>query len=180
MSDCEAIRESIGAWLDGELNGAAAEAVRAHVDGCAICGEEQRQLEKLNMALKAVLESATLPVHGHSFWRDLRRRMDTKRSWYAEVAAWTGRVLRAPSFAWGVPAVIAILIGAVYIDAYLPGRGSGSPRNNFAAVESIDAYGRNVALLREYETKTTVIWLYLNPESESEAAGEINDKGIAF
>ena len=180
MSDCEAIRESIGTWLDGELYGAAAETVRAHVEGCATCGEERRQLEKLDMALKTVLETEPLPVHGQSFWHDLRRRLVAKRPWHVEVAAWTGPVLRAPSFAWGVPAVIALLIGAAYINAYLPGWGSGSPRNNFASVESIDAYGRNVALLREYETKTTVIWLYQNPDSESEAAGETSDRGPAF
>jgi hypothetical protein len=91
-----------------------------------------------------------------------------------------GPRIRAPSFAWAVPAVIVLLIGALYLDVIFPGWGVGSPRNNFTTVESIDAYGRNVALLREHESKTTVIWLYQNPDSENEALGEINDKGPAF
>ncbi len=46
--------------------------------------------------------------------------------------------------------------------------GVASNASNFASVESIDAHGRNVALLREDETKTTVIWLYQNQEGENE------------
>lgn len=180
MSACESIRESIGTWLDGELYGADAEAVGAHLQTCPICGEERRQLEKLNMALKKALEAESLPVHAQSFWRDLRRRIEAKRAWSAEVKAWLGSTVRAPSFAWGVPVAIALLIGAVYSDAILSGWGLGSPRNNFASVESIDAFGRNVALLREYETRTTVIWLYQNTDSDSEAAGETSDKSPAF
>jgi hypothetical protein len=37
-------------------------------------------------------------------------------------------------------------------------------------VESIDAHGRSVALLRENESKTTVIWLYQNEEGEMKLA----------
>ncbi|MDH3443012.1 MAG: zf-HC2 domain-containing protein [Deltaproteobacteria bacterium] len=180
MSTCEVIRESLGAWLDGELSGAAADTVRSHLQTCLACGQERRQLEKLDITLKSVLEAQTIPFHAESIWHALRQRIETKRPWYVEVAAWTGPVLRSPSFAWGVPAVIVLLLGTIYLDSILPGWNSGSPRDNFAAVESIDAYGRNVALLREYETKTTVIWLYQNPDSESEASGETSNKGPAF
>jgi hypothetical protein len=79
-----------------------------------------------------------------------------------------------------VPAIIVLVIGALYIGPVVPGWGVGATRNSFATVESIDGYGRNVALLREHESRTTVIWLYQNPEGENEAAGEINDKGPAF
>jgi len=55
-----------------------------------------------------------------------------------------------------------------------------TPRNNFAAVESIDAYGRNVALLRENETRTTVIWLYQNQEGDNESSGETSNQSPTF
>jgi hypothetical protein len=78
-----------------------------------------------------------------------------------------------------VPAVIVLLLAVVSLESYLPGwRGAG--RNAFATVESIDAYGRNVALLREYDTKTTVIWLYQDQEGENEAAEETAPSGPAF
>ena len=54
MNTCGEIRESIGAWLDGELSGARADAVRLHLETCLICGEERRQLENLNRVMKDV------------------------------------------------------------------------------------------------------------------------------
>jgi hypothetical protein len=114
------------------------------------------------------------------FWRDVRRRIEAKRPPHARLAEWAAPAFRAPSFAWAVPAVIVLLIGVWYFDLIAQSWSIGSPRNNFVTVESIDAYGRNVALLREHESKTTVIWLYQNPDSENEAAGEVVDKGPAF
>jgi hypothetical protein len=56
----------------------------------------------------------------------------------------------------------------------------GGSRNSFASVESIDAYGRSVALLREQETKTTVIWLYQDQEGENEAAEDTAKSAPTF
>jgi anti-sigma factor RsiW len=44
MNDCETTRESVGAWLDGELAAAEAEATRLHVEACAACREERLKL----------------------------------------------------------------------------------------------------------------------------------------
>ncbi|HEY7553486.1 MAG TPA: zf-HC2 domain-containing protein [Candidatus Binatia bacterium] len=180
MKTCVDTRESISAWLDGELSGAEADAVGSHLETCLVCAEERRQLEKLNRAMIGVFESEEFRLDTEPFWRGLQQRIAAQRPWYADLAERAGPFFRAPSFAWAVPAVIVLLIGALYFQSILPGWGVGVPRNNFAAVESIDAYGRNVALLREYESRTTVIWLYQNPDSEDEAAGETNDKGPAF
>jgi hypothetical protein len=79
-----------------------------------------------------------------------------------------------------VPAVIALVLALFSLDSYLPGWRFGGARNNFAAVESIDAYGRSVALLRENESKTTVIWLYQDQEGENEAAEDATKSGPAF
>ena len=180
MNTCSEIRESIGAWLDGELSGPRADAVRSHLDTCLVCGEERRELEMLNTVTTSVFESEDFRLDAERFWHGLRQRIAAERPWHAELAEWAGWFLRRPSFAWVVPAAIVLLIGALYFESILPGWGVGAQRNNFAAVESIDAYGRNVALLREPESRTTVIWLYQNPDSENEAAGETNDKGPAF
>jgi hypothetical protein len=79
-----------------------------------------------------------------------------------------------------VPAIILLLIGTLYFEPGLPGWLGNEPSNNFATVESIDAYGRNVALWRENESKTTVIWIYQNPDGEDEGSGETDNKGPAF
>jgi hypothetical protein len=180
MSTCAEIRESIGVWLDGELSGAGADAVRLHLQECPACGEERRQLEKLNVAMKGVFESGEFGPDAAPFWQDLQRRIGARRPWHAELIDWAGPLFRAPAFAWVVPAVIVILIGVLYFDPIFSGWSVRAPRNSFAAVESIDTYGRSVALLRENETKTTVIWLYQNPYGESEASGETVDKSPAF
>jgi hypothetical protein len=62
-----------------------------------------------------------------------------------------------------------LLIGAFSLDSLWPAW-RGRSQNNFAAVESIDAHGRNVALLREDNTKTTVIWLYQEEDDDTSEA----------
>ena len=56
----------------------------------------------------------------------------------------------------------------------------GGQVSNYASVESIDTHGRNVALLRDDKTKTTIIWLYQDPEGENENLEEATKSGPAF
>jgi hypothetical protein len=181
MTICAEIKDSIGAWLDGELKGKRAETVRSHVETCAACSEERRQLARLDFAVKAVLEAEAESVGATPLWSDVRQRIEAKSS--PSHGPWLERIISAfsaPSFAWAVPAVIVLLIGVLYFDLFTYMWPIGAPRNNFAIVESIDAYGRNVALLREHDSKTTVIWLYQSPDNEDEDASEAVDKGPAF
>ena len=180
MTNCETIRESIGSWLDGELSPGESESVRLHVEGCAACGEARRQLEKLNLALKEQLAGDAARLEFIPFWRAVQQRINQKRPWHEELLDWGRDFFAAPRIAWSVPAVIALVLALFSLDSYLPGWRLGAPRNNFAAVESIDAYGRSVALLRENETKTTVIWLYQDQEGENEATEEPAKSGPAF
>jgi anti-sigma factor RsiW len=166
MSDCQSIRESISSWLDGELSAAESESVCAHLASCPDCGETQRQLEKMHLALKAALTSQAPQIEFMSFWRGVERRINEKRAWYEDLLDGSRRLFTAPRVAWMVPAVIGLVLVLISME-FMPFRGS---RNSFASVESIDAYGRSVALLREHETKTTVIWLYQDQEGENETA----------
>jgi hypothetical protein len=180
MNSCTEIKAFVGPWLDGELSGSAADAVRAHVEACPECGAERRQLEKLSAMMKDAFAAEVYQVNAQALWCGVERQIAARRPWYALPAEWAGRFFHAPSFAWAVPAVIILLIGALYFEPVLSSWGVGASRNNFATVESIDAYGRNVALWRENESKTTVIWIYQSPDSENEGAGEANNKGPAF
>ena len=180
MTKCENVREDLGPWLDGELSQAKAEAVRLHVGSCAACGEGRRQLELLNVWLKRDLEARVQQIALEPFWRGVRQRITEKRMWHDELREWMTAAFTAPRLAWAVPAFIVILIAALSIDSLFPGWRSGSQRNNFAAVDSIDAYGRNIALLREDETKTTVIWLYQNQEGEHESSAESTETRPSF
>jgi anti-sigma factor RsiW len=180
MRDCENIRESIGRWLDGELSPGESETVRAHVADCAQCSEARRQLEKIQLALKGALLAEAQKIEFAPFWRAVEHRIAEKRAWYEDALDWARGIFTVSRAAWAVPAVIALLLAVLSLDAYLPGWRGGHARNSFATVESIDAYGRNVALLREYNTKTTVIWLYENQEGDNEAAEEAPESAPAF
>jgi hypothetical protein len=175
MNGCEDKVASIERWLDGELSGAESESLRIHLAACAGCSEARRRLEKLQSTLTGVLLSEAQPVDFMPFWRAVQLRINEKRPWYQDALDWMRGVLPASRLAWVVPAVIALLLAGVSLESYWRGG-----RNAFATVESIDAYGRNVALLREYDTKTTVIWLYQDQEGENEAAEETAPSGPAF
>ncbi len=180
MTRCEDTRESIGRWLDGELNPAQGAAVREHVADCPACGEERRQLEKIEATLKSALIAESARVEFAPLWREVRQRIERKRAWYEGLLEWSRELFAAPRAAWAVPVVIALLLGVFSLDSYWPGWRFGASRNSFAAVDSIDAHGRSVALLRENESKTTVIWLYEDQEVENEAAEEESKSSPAF
>jgi anti-sigma factor RsiW len=172
VKTCEDLRESLSAWLDGELSRSQAEEVRSHVETCPSCREERRELELVNMWLQRALQPAAERVAFEPFWDGVRRRISEKRIWHHELRAWVEQRITPPWLVWGVPAILAITLIGLSINSWWPGGRSGVQRNNFAAVDSIDAYGRNVALLREDETKTTVIWLYQNQEGDNETPAE--------
>jgi hypothetical protein len=138
----------------------------------------QRQLEKIQSELQQALYSEAQKIEFLPFWRGVQLRIAERRDWYADALDWARGLLTAPRAAWAVPVVIALLLAAVSLDSYFPGwRGA---RNSFATVESIDAYGRNVALLRENESKTTVIWLYEDQEGENGTADDSAKSAPAF
>jgi len=175
VKTCEDIREFLGAWLDGELGQPEADAVRVHVAGCAACSEERRQLDKLNVAIK-MMAAPEQPIAFEPFWRGVERRIVERNSWRAELMDRFRGFLDGPKLAWSIPAVIGLAIVLYSLGVWK----EETPRNNFAAVESIDAYGRNVALLRENETRTTVIWLYQNQEGDNESSGETSNQSPTF
>jgi anti-sigma factor RsiW len=174
-NNCETMREVLGPWYDGELSRHDAEAVRLHVESCARCGQEWRELERLDSALKKHFESQAPQIEFEPFWRAVQQRIAAKRTWHEEVIEWVRSIVSGPGLAWAVPAVILFVLAGLSFNSFWR---PGAQRNNFAAVESIDAHGRNVALLREDETKTTVIWLY--QEGEDESSGENTDAGPSF
>jgi len=180
MKDCDDIREVLGAWLDGELKTSEAEAVRSHVAACSACAEEQRQLERLHAAMNSVLATDAGRVAFEPFWRGVRDRIDRNRRWHSGVMEWLRAALEAPRLVWAVPAIIVVFIIGFSLNSIRSSLPWVGQRNSYAAVESIDAHGRNIALLREDDTKTTVIWLYQNPEGENDTAEEPAQSGPSF
>lgn len=176
MNQCETIRESIGRWLDGELQTADSEAVRRHVEGCPDCAAARQRLEKIQAMVGNLLTAEASQLEFAPFWREVRRRIEEKRPWHEELIEWAQSLLIAPRLAWAVPAAIMVVLGLLSLAKWPV----GGQVSNYASVESIDTHGRNVALLREDKTKTTIIWLYQDPEGESENVEEATKSGPAF
>ena len=176
MSQCDAIQESIGRWLDGELKATDSEAVRSHVEGCLACGAARQRLEKIQTTLGGLLRAQASQLEFAPFWREVRRRIDEKRPWHEERIDWVQSQLTARRLAWAVPAAIMLVLGLISFAKWPV----GGQVSNYASVESIDTHGRNVALLREDETNTTIIWLYQDPEGENENAEDTTKSGPAF
>ena len=176
MSQCESIQESLGPWLDGELPAGDSEAVHRHVAGCADCEAARRRLEKIQATLGSVLTVGAPQLKFAPFWREVRRRIEEERPWHEQLIDWCQSTFSAPRLAWAVPAAIMLVLGFLSL-AKWPVAGQA---DNYASVESIDAHGRNVALLREDKTKTTIIWLYQNPEGENENVEEAAQSGPVF
>ena len=180
MSRCESTRETLGTWLDGELAAGQAEATRLHVEGCAACSEERHRLERLHSTMRMVLESNGSELQFDPLWHGVQQRIAQKNNWYNELGDWFRRTCTAPRLAWAVPAVIVIVLAGLSIDAFFPNAKIAVQTDNLATVESIDAYGRNVALLHENETNTTVIWLYQPQEGENDSSTEPSETKPTF
>jgi len=179
MRDCEAIKKSLGAWLDGELDPGPAAEIQLHVQGCASCLEEKARLERLDSSLKKLLEANASQVDFKTFWAAISRRIADEKSWPTRVLEWMQPVFSPRRLAWAVPATVVVIVAALSLDQFFPGW-TWIGQTNMASVESIDGHGFNVALLREAKTKTTVIWLFENQESEDETSGESASGDTAF
>jgi anti-sigma factor RsiW len=168
MNECDRIQESLGAWLDGELPPARSAEVKLHVEKCAACAAEKVRIQRLDAALKRALEARVSDAAFAPFWAGVRERIAQEKSWGQRVFDWMRGVLAFPRLAWAVPVAAVVLIAL--FSAIRPS-GWFTPTNQ-ASVESIDGHGFNVALLREAKTKTTVIWLFENQETEDDNSVE--------
>lgn len=173
--ECEATREKLDAWLDGELGRPEADQLQGHLEQCPACREEKRRLERLQFSLEGVLRLRAAEVAFEPFWREVERRIAERVPWHLQLLDWLRPAFSPSRLAWAVPIVILALLGLFSLDQYLPGLMQA--KNNRTTVDSIDAHGMNVALFREHETRTTVIWLFEDRDDEETSSAElIQDK----
>jgi hypothetical protein len=180
MMKCEAVRDNLGAWLDGEVGHPGADQIRGHLEGCPACLAEKKRLDQLQSSLQEVLrlEAATVPFE--LFWSGVERRIAEKLPWRLQLLDWLRPVFYPGRLAWAIPVVIVSILGLLSLDQILP-EWPWVNKNGRTAVESIDAFGFNVAVFREYDTKTTVIWLFENQDDEEQSSAEpIQDDNPTF
>ena len=177
MMSCDEIRDSLGAWLDQELEATAAEEVRAHLERCPACLRQKERLELLDATLKRALESRSAEVTFDGVWSAVERGIRKPVPWYQPL--WDRIDFGFSPFrpAWVLSFAAVLFLGAFLLVRYLP---EWSARNSFTFVESLDAHGSNVALFRDSGSRTTVIWLFESPENQDEVSEEAPAANAGF
>jgi anti-sigma-K factor RskA len=130
MSDHEELESSVAAWVLGALEPDEADALRAHVDGCATCREVASRLRRVVGALPLAVEEVAPPARlrervlaaaaatrgaGVVQMPARRRRQQPRRGWRVRFAE------RVPLYAAAAVAVVALLAGLLIGD--IAGRG---------------------------------------------------------
>jgi anti-sigma factor RsiW len=164
--DCERTREMLGAWLDREVPGPELRELEEHLAQCAPCSREKARIERLDGVLKGAFAArATGPAFA-PFWEGVEKRLASEAPWHRRLSEWVTDAFTPRSLAWAASLVLVLAIGLFSARQFFPGWPWGGAAANLTFVESIDPHGGNVALFRESETRTTVIWLYPNQEGE--------------
>ncbi|QOJ02874.1 MAG: zf-HC2 domain-containing protein [Planctomycetia bacterium] len=106
--NCQTARESLGAYLDGELPSPVRLAVSAHLSGCPICTAE---LESLRGVATALANPPVVPVP-ERLWGEIERKLDhaAEKSPARSIPFATSR-----RFAIAASVFLALGLGAVWI-----------------------------------------------------------------
>ena len=177
--DCETVRRSLGVWLDGELSRDEAEKVGEHLEHCPSCLFEKARLERLQGSIKEILEERAREVAFEAFWHGVERRILERKPWQRQLLDRARSALWPRRLAWAIPAVVVFLIGVFSLaDFYYKWTFRPNGTRMFR-VESIDGHGLNMALFRESETRTLVIWLFQDQEDSDESSEESTSNGLS-
>jgi hypothetical protein len=169
--NCDTVEKLLGAWWDGELESDEAEAVRKHLDLCPSCGSARMRLERLDSSIRGALREKAGDIRFDAFWAGVERRIEGKKPWWSRLADWTDPFPGMRGVGWAVSLAVLLTIGVFSLpDSY---RGWFFDSNRVRTrIESIDAHGFNVAVFREAQTRTTVIWLFQDQEDDDEVQEE--------
>jgi anti-sigma factor RsiW len=148
---CDEALELMGPFVDGELNPERARVLQVHLDRCPGCLCELKETEILKRLIASHLaEEARLADPGDLALR-VESMIDALPRWRP---FWTRPV-------W-VSAFAALLLAVGWVATQAP-IGEWFPgKQNDAVVEEIEASGNVLALWKEPETRTTVIWVFDN------------------
>jgi anti-sigma factor RsiW len=140
---CSKCTKHLSAFLDGELPGALAEAVRAHVTGCPACADRLERLRALHGALDQLPTQQPSDRFDGAF---ARRLQAAKRDQRAAVPA------SRPRWGWRLPAFAAAAAGlcAVVVVAVLALR-SPPPRTDAPDAGDELELAMNLELLQDYD-----------------------------
>jgi hypothetical protein len=93
---CEAVRNELVAYRDGELPERTREWIAAHLHTCAACAQEEAQLARVSLLLTNLERVTPSPDFAATFWRRLEQEGEVEQEshlgrWWRELREnWTG------------------------------------------------------------------------------------------
>ena len=161
--NCREARPLLPLFFDGEIEARRMRAVALHSTRCRECEESLRGLERLQDALVTHVSSQLDEIDFNRVWDGVAPRLDSSpRSLGQRLADWWGavdfgRVRHAPVYAaLATACVLAILLWQR--DTVHP-PGDIASVDNSAILDSVQSDVATLAVLREPETNTLVLWI---------------------
>lgn len=161
--NCRETRPLLPLFFDGELEARQMRAVALHSTRCADCEGELRQLETVQDALVAQIASQIEGIDLSRVWQGVAPRLERPAS--GVFRRWTKR-WEPPRLSWLRPApafaaLAAACLLAVFLWQWNPAHGPTevASGDNSAILDSVESNVGSLAVLREPETNTMVLWI---------------------
>jgi anti-sigma factor RsiW len=167
--DCSFIMKLLEKFLDQEVTNEERALVESHLQGCPLCQESLRSMERLGDLIKNPAEEAAVRENFPWVWEKIERGIKSKeklhlwgsfQSWLDMTLLLRRKVL--------IPVAAAMMI-VVLLTASLLFMKTPSYHDQ-SVVEYVESQNYNVMIYESEDAKVTVIWLFDGPEEESSAS----------
>jgi hypothetical protein len=171
--NCRESRPLLPLFLDGELDARQMREVALHSTRCGECEHELRGMERLQELISSRVQAEVVQVDLSRIWAGVAPRLESvRRPWYERLRErWEElgprwQTLVPVSAAAAVAAVLAMLLWQGQQASVEPTQWA-SAMDNSAIVDTVQSNVEQVAVLREPETNTTVLWITDNDHVET-------------
>lgn len=175
--NCRESRPLLPLFLDGELEARQMRAVALHSTRCPGCEAELRQMERLQELVAAHVAQQVEAIDLGAVWARVGPRLEAAAPpWHERLREWwearsEGRRGWLPvSAAVAAAGVLAVMLWQAQRQTE-PGQ-LASAVDNSAILDSVQSNVDSVALLREPETNTMVLWI---TDDVQASAGDFGD-----
>jgi anti-sigma factor RsiW len=181
MMNCRETRPLIPLFLDGELEARQMRAVALHSTRCSECEQELSQLERLQETISTQIAAEVDAIDAGLVWEGVAARIDTVTiPWHRRLGDWWQSVrpvwrplVPISAAALAVACVLAVVLWQGRQPASLEPPAQVAAVDNSAILDSVQSNVGNVALLREPETNTMVLWINDNEPAGAEDFGDL-------